>query len=330
MSSVTDENSTPSPVGSPGADQSNPVTVVGYPDLPPAPSTTSVPGLASLRMGLSTARAIAIAALVLAVIVIAASVLGFAILRGQVATLSAQVTALQDEQSQLLQDVQAAGSTASESVPAVPQDSGSEEASVAQLPGAPALPSGIPIPGGVDESGAVLVGDPGASRVVEVYLDYQCPYCQRWEAEIGRTLNELALEPESDLLVKHYVLAFLGETSPTLDPPGASARAASAALCVAEGEGQGAFSTFSEAVYASADPSEPASQFSTDVLAALASDLGASTETLDCIQQERHVTFVALGTQTGFGRGVQGTPTVIVNGRTVENSFSDSELLSLL
>jgi len=279
-------------------------------------------------MAISTVRAIAIAALVLVVLMIVGAVLGFAVLRGQVSTLAAQVTALQDEQTQLLDRIENQPAPVA-SNEAQQQQQGQVETSVAQLPAAPALPSGIPIPNGLDESGAVLVGDANASNVVEVYLDYQCPYCQRWESEIGSALTERALQPGSDLLVKHYVLAFLGETSPTLDPPGASARAASAALCVIEGEGQEAFMAFSEQVYASADPSEPASQFATQVLANLAASLGVSDSTLECIDQERHVTFVALGTQTGFGRGVQGTPTVVVNGRTVESSFSDQELRAL-
>ena len=280
-------------------------------------------------MAISTVRAIAIAALVLVVLMIVGAVLAFAVLRGQVSTLSAQVTALQDEQTQLLDRIENQPAPAAASEGQQQQQQGQSETSVAQLPAAPALPSDIPIPDGLDESGAVLVGDPNASNVVEVYLDYQCPYCQRWESEVGSALTERALQPGSDLLVKHYVLAFLGETSPTLDPPGASARAASAALCVIEGEGPEAFVRFSEEVYASADSSEPASQFATDVMSSLAASLGVSDGTLECIDQERHVTFVALGTQTGFGRGVQGTPTVVVNGRTVESSFSDAELLAL-
>lgn len=332
VAGVTDENSRAQTPDSPENGQPSPVTVVGYPDLPPAPSPQAIPGLAGIRMGISTARAIAIAALVLVVFLIIGAVLGFAVLRGQVSTLSAQVTALQDEQSQLLDQIDnqpAPAAAAGDGQQQEQQQQGQSETSVAQLPAAPALPSGIPIPNGLDESGAVLVGDPNASNVVEVYLDYQCPYCQRWESEVGSALTERALQPGSDLLVKHYVLAFLGETSPTLDPPGASARAASAALCVVEGEGQEAFTAFSERVYASADPSEPASQFATEVLADLAAGLGVSDGTLECIDQERHVTFVALGTQTGFGRGVQGTPTVVVNGRTVESSFSDQELRAL-
>jgi len=331
VAGVTDENPTPQTPDTPKNGQPAPVTVVGYPDLPPAPSPQAIPGLASIRMGVSTARAIAIAALVLVVFLIIGAVLGFAVLRGQVSTLSAQVTALQDEQAQLLDQIenQPAPTAAGDGQQQEQQQQGQTEASVAQLPAAPALPSEIPIPKGLDESGAVLVGDPDANNVVEVYLDYQCPYCQRWESEVGSALTERALQPGSDLLVKHYVLAFLGETSPTLDPPGASARAASAALCVIEGEGPEAFVRFSEEVYASADSSEPASQFATDVMSSLAASLGVSDGTLECIDQERHVTFVALGTQTGFGRGVQGTPTVVVNGRTVESSFSDAELLAL-
>lgn len=329
MAGVTNENSTPEAPNPPENGQPTPVTVVGYPDLPPAASPQAIPGLASVRMGVSTARAIAIAALALVVFLIIGAVLGFAVLRGQVSTLSAQVTALQDEQAQLLDQIENQPAPAAAGEGQQQQQQGQSESSVAQLPAAPALPSGIPIPEGLDESGAVLVGDPNASNVVEVYLDYQCPYCQRWESEVGSALTERALQPGSDLLVKHYVLAFLGETSPTLDPPGASARAASAALCVIEGEGQEAFTAFSEQVYASADPSEPASQFATEVLSELAASLGVSDATLECIDQERHVTFVALGTQTGFGRGVQGTPTVVVNGRTVESSFSDEELLNL-
>ncbi|HEV8024917.1 MAG TPA: thioredoxin domain-containing protein, partial [Candidatus Nanopelagicales bacterium] len=75
--------------------------------------------------------------------------------------------------------------------------------------------------------------------------------------------------------------------------------------------------------------SEPATQFATELLTGIASELGASSETVACIDEGRHIPFVAASTQNGFGRGVQGTPTVIVNGRTVENSFADNELIGL-
>jgi protein-disulfide isomerase len=304
--------------------QPDPVTVVGYPDHAPVSSGQTVPGLAGVKMAITSLRALAVVTLVLVVILTAGLVAGIVTLRGQVSALSEQVAELADAPP-VQQDV------APETTATAPESGAAAEASgVTQLPAAPELPSGIPVPGGVDGSGAILVGNPDATNVVEVYADYQCPFCQRWEQAIGETLAERALDPASDLLVKQYNLAFLGETSPTLDPPGSSARAASAALCVLEGEGPEAFARFNAQIFAVADSNRSSVQFQTPELAQLAADLGASAESLACIEQERHVTFVALATQNGFSRGVQGTPTVIVNGRTLEDTFGDPELISFI
>jgi protein-disulfide isomerase len=303
-----------------GPTNSAPVTVVGYPDHAPVATGQSVPGLAAVKMSISSLRALAIVTLVLVLILTAGLALGILSLRSQVSSLSQQLAALQTSAP--------VGGTAQESAPA---DGGSaQQSGVAQLPSAPELPGGVPRPTGVDATGAIVIGDPNAANVVEVYVDYQCPFCQRWEQEIGEVLAERALSAGSDVVIKQYNLAFLGETSATLEPPGSSARAASAALCVIEGEGPAAFATYNARIFQVADRNASNVQFSTDQMAQLAADLGASPDTIACIEQERHVTFVALSTQSGFGRGVQGTPTVVVNGRNVENSFADPELLALV
>lgn len=272
-------------------------------------------------MAVSSVRVIAVIALVLALIVAAVGIVGLVLLRGQVSDLQAQIADLSEQQAGVADQLAAAAAP----VPA-PEPAGAQ---VPQLPSAPAIPDDIAVPAGVDATGAIAIGDPDAANVVEVYVDYQCPFCQRWESEVGTTLASRAQQEGSNLLVKQYNLAFLGETSPSLDPPGASARAASAAFCVLEGEGPEIFTTYNSEVFAMADPTEPPSQFSTAVMGELAASLGASDATLACIAEERHVPFVAVSTQVGFGRGVQGTPSVIVNGRTVESAFSDAELLSL-
>ena len=296
-----------------------PVTVVGYPGHAPVPGGQSVPGLASVKIALTSLRALSIVTLVLVVMLAAGSIVGIVSLRSQVSELSQRVADLSAQQADL-------------TVQSAPAEIGAPEpqSTVAQLPTAPDLPPGVPVPGGVDGSGAIVIGDPQASNVVEVYVDYQCPYCQRWEQEIGEVLAQKAQDPSSDLLIKQYNLAFLGETSPTLEPPGSSARAASAALCVLEGEGPAAFASFNAQIFAIADPNRSSVQFETPELTQLAANAGASAPTIACIESERHVSFVALSTQNGFTRGVQGTPTVIVNGRTLDNSFADAELLSLL
>lgn len=315
------DNDAPRPDQGFSAPESTPVSVVGYPDQPAIAAAPVTPGLAGVRMAVSSVRIIAVIALVVAVIVAAIGIIGLVLLRGQVSDLQGQLEDLSAQQADIAAQLAAAP------VPQAPE-AGAQE--IPQLPEAPSVPEDIAAPAGVDATGAVILGNPDASNVVEVYVDYQCPFCQRWEAEVGATLANRAQQEGSDLLIKQYNLAFLGETSPSLDPPGASARAASAALCVLEGEGPDVFSTYNAEVFAMADPTEPPTQFSTEVMGELAASIGASDATLSCIAQERHVPYVALTTQVGFGRGVQGTPTVIVNGRTVESAFSDTELLNLM
>ena len=295
-----------------------PTTVVGYPGTPAAQATPYAnPGIASLRGSVRSVRYLVVVCLVLLLVVVVGLGAMLATSRAQLDDLSAQVSALSAQ-------VEAAATPTTESAAT------GQSAEVKQLGAAPALAGGTTLPTGVDETGAVLIGDPKASNVVEVYIDYQCPYCQKWEETIGTPLAEKALQPGSDLLIKQYNLAFLGETSATLEPAGASARAASAAACVLENDGTETFVTFSQSVFATADPSEPPGQFEASVLTDLASKAGASDAAIACIEKETHVPFVAATTKAGFGRGVGGTPTVVVNGTTVGNPFTDASLTGLL
>jgi protein-disulfide isomerase len=278
--------------------------------------------VASLRGQVRTVRYLVVACLALLVVLAVGLGVGLATSRAQLADLSAQVSAL----SAQAQSAQAAASAAD---PGQAGAAAQQPAGVEQLGAAPALAAGIEVPAGADASGAILIGDPSAANVVEVYVDYQCPYCQRWEQEIGSVLAARALQPGSDLLVKQYNLAFLGETDPSLSPAGASARAASAAACVIDADGVETFVAFNQALFASGDPAEPPTQFSADALSQLATEAGASADAIACIEAEGRVPFVAATTQAGFGRGVGGTPTVLVNGQTVANPFTDPALLAL-
>jgi protein-disulfide isomerase len=301
-----------------------PTTVVGYPATPSAPPPAAgyaSPGVAGLRSQVRTVRYLVLACLALLVVLAVGLGVALASSRAQLDDLSAQVSALGQQ----------ADAAVAAAQPAAPQQSAeSEAAAVTQLGAASDLEPGVTLPAGVDATGAVLIGDPEAANVVEVYIDYQCPFCQRWEEGIGTPLAAKALQPGSDLLVKQYNLAFLGESSPTLTPAGASARAASAAACVVNHDGVDTFVAFSQAVFAAADPSEPPTQFSAEALTELATAAGASSDALACIEAEGNVPFVAATTQAGFGRGVGGTPTVIVNGQTLGNPFTDPAIEQLL
>ena len=298
-----------------------PTVVVGYPAVATPPTTPAPPvqGMAALRRQVRTLRYLVVACLALLVLLVAGLGLALAGSRAQLDDLSAQVTALGEKADAA---VQAAAAPA--------QSSGQAEASgPTQLGPAPELTAAT-IPAGADATGAILVGNPEATNIVEVYVDYQCPYCQKWEAEVGSILMDAARQPGSNLLVKQYNLAFLGEASPDLNPAGASARAASAAACVVNHDGADVFVDFSRAVFAAADPSEPPTQFTAPALTEFAIAAGASPAAIACIEAEENVPFVAATTQAGFGRGVGGTPTVVVNGQTLANPFTDPALAQLV
>jgi protein-disulfide isomerase len=280
--------------------------------------------VASLRGQVRTVRYLVLTCLALLVVLAVGLGVALATSRAQLDDLSAQVSALS------AQAAQAAVARPAEQQPAEQQPAEQEAAPVAQLGAASDLEAGVTLPAGVDATGAVLIGEPDAANVVEVYIDYQCPFCQRWEEGVGTPLAAKALQPGSDLLIKQYNLAFLGESSPELTPAGASARAASAAACVVNHDGVETFVDFSQAVFAAADPSEPPTQFSAQALTELATGAGASADSIACIEGEANVPFVAATTQAGFGRGVGGTPTVIVNGQTLGNPFTDPALEQLL
>ena len=290
----------------------------------PVPESSEQPsrGVARLRRQVGILRALALVSLVLVVLLGVWSVVGVVYLSSSVSSLEAKVDSLS---AQLGESRTPVGGSARD-----PSVTGGSAATPAPSAPAAAQTGDLEAPNGADKAGAIVVGDPEAAKVVEVYVDYQCPYCQRWEIEIGAALMERALQPGSGLVVRQYNMAFLGEANRSLDPPGASARAASAAACVLDGAGAQAFVDFNTAIFAAPGGTDAATRFDAASLAALAGGLGANDETLACIQEGRFIPFVSATTQAAFARGVTGTPTVLVNGKPLQDSFADPQLRALL
>lgn len=297
------------------------------PDVPPSsPLSGADRGSAKLRRQIGVLRTLTIVSLVLVVILAVWSVVGIVALASQVSSLEAKVDSLS---ARLSAERTSGGDAAAGS--ATPSPQGNVPAPDVAAPDVPApAPADLVVPSGADRGGAIVVGDPDAAQVVEVYVDYQCPYCQRWETEIGTALMERAMTPGSGIAVRQYNMAFLGEANRSLDPPAASARAASAAACVLDGEGVDAFVAFNTAIFALPGGTDPAARFDAASLVGLAGGLGAGDETLSCIEEGTFIPFVSATTQTAFARGVTGTPTVLINGKPLQDSFGDAQLLSLL
>lgn len=292
-------------------------------DIPSVVNAQSAPpGLGPLKREMTTTRVMTIIGLALVVVVAVWSVVGIVSLSSQVSSLSAKVDALSVRSSSTTPTGE--GSTTSGSQPQRAPEAGS-------APPAPSI-GDVAAPAGADASGALVVGDPQAASIVEVYADYQCPYCQRWETEIGTALMERAAQPGSGLAVLQYNMAFLGEANRQVDPPGASARAANAAACVLDHDGVDSFVAFNAAVFAAPAPAGASqeSRFDAASLLGLASQVGAGERSFACIEQQDFMPFVAATTQASFARGVTGTPTVLINGVPLQDPFNDSRLRELL
>jgi protein-disulfide isomerase len=143
-------------------------------------------------------------------------------------------------------------------------------------------------------------GSPSASVLVEMYGDYQCPYCHQFHAAVGQTIASLVRTGAIRFAFHPY--AFIGPES---------VAAASAAECAGD---EGRYFSMFEQLYNHEVP-ENSGGLTTPELLLLARAAGVThSSTLRCIQSGTYESWVRKVTDEGTARGVSGTPTIFVNG----------------
>jgi protein-disulfide isomerase len=147
------------------------------------------------------------------------------------------------------------------------------------------------------------IGKSGAPVTIVVFSDYRCPYCQ----ESSRTLNRLLEKHPQDVRViyRHF------PTHPD------SKALAQAALCAAD---QGRFAEYHNLLFgsASAQPNDPG---------ALAKQLGLDlTAFSGCLNSASHAARIDADLKEGQRLGIQGTPTLFVNGVRLRGAQSYERL----
>ncbi|MDN5749997.1 MAG: thioredoxin domain-containing protein [Pseudonocardia sp.] len=163
------------------------------------------------------------------------------------------------------------------------------------------------------EGGVVTAGS--GPIVVDVYSDYLCPACERFEERYGEELTT-ALN-NGQITVRYHLVAILDERS---DPPGYSTRAAAAALCSVPA---GIFPAYHERLF-DEQPSESGAGLSDERLVAIGTELGAGGDFAACVTGEANEDAVTAETEAAVANpalrrnGSFGTPTVTVDGALVE------------
>lgn len=172
---------------------------------------------------------------------------------------------------------------------------------------APPASGKVVVPGNGNASGAVPIGEPDAPVTVEIYYDYMCPACGAFEAANGGELDRL-LE-DGTVRVELRPISFLDEQSSGTEY---STRAANAFATVADGAPDSAWD-FHAALYAH-QPEEGSKGLSDDEIASIAKDAGVPSDVVDRFGDRTFEGWVASVTQKAFDSGIQGTPTIKVDG----------------
>jgi len=178
----------------------------------------------------------------------------------------------------------------------------------------------------IQEAHGAYWGDPEAPVTVQLYADYQCPHCRNFHNTIEPTLIENFIRPgHIRLELIDFPVIGIKSLDELADDSKESVQAAEATMCAGE---QDAFMDFRETLYeGSLAPNSGA--LSDENLIAVANDLGLDGDGFSsCLASGRYEQAVIDGSMAGREMGVKGTPTLMVNGETLQfSSLDDLELL---
>jgi protein-disulfide isomerase len=161
--------------------------------------------------------------------------------------------------------------------------------------------------------GSAITFNPGLAKTVDVWEDPQCPVCKYFEDANGEYIDSLIRDKKAT--VRFHVLSFLGDES---------VRAANASFCAAD---EGQYIDFHKALYRVQSPLENSGFWSNETLITIGSKAGITSEKFaKCVNDGEKVELVKANYDSMSKFGVQGTPTVFIDGKLWERKSSDFNL----
>lgn len=139
---------------------------------------------------------------------------------------------------------------------------------------------------------------------VDAYIDFLCPFCRMFEQRNGEALDELT--DRGLITLTYHPLGFLDRLSTTRY----STRAAAASGCASDG------GHFREYLYALYDhqPPEGSSGLSDEEMVQLGIQTGLDESFGRCVLNGAHIQWADYVTALAIALGVNGTPSVYVDG----------------
>lgn len=161
---------------------------------------------------------------------------------------------------------------------------------------------------------SVILGQDSAPVTVTVFEDFQCPICQTFEQNVGPTLQQL--REAGKVKVEYRSIAFLDRMSST----SYSTRSLNAAACV-RSSSPDSYEKFHDLLFQN-QPPENTAGLPDSKLIELAKEAGA-TNVESCIKDQTYKDWTVKVTDAASKDGVNGTPTVRVNGTELVNPSAD-------
>jgi protein-disulfide isomerase len=163
------------------------------------------------------------------------------------------------------------------------------------------------------DNGSAITFNPGLAKTVDVWEDPQCPVCKYFEDANGEYIDSLIRDKKAT--VRFHVLSFLGDES---------VRAANASFCAAD---EGQYIDFHKALYRVQSPLENSGFWSNETLITIGSKAGITSKKFaKCVNDGEKVELVKANYDSMSKFGVQGTPTVFIDGKLWERKSSDFNL----
>jgi protein-disulfide isomerase len=163
-----------------------------------------------------------------------------------------------------------------------------------------------------------------AAATIDLYEDFQCPNCLNLEKAIGTTLDA---DVRANRAQVHYHPIAILDASSNNDY---STRAANAALCASD-VSVDMFVAYHNTLYGTIDgkqvqPPEGGGGRSNTQLIGYAQHIGMTgtdrTTFASCVQGETHKALVEAMTEDASKNGINGTPTIKVNGKNIDATLA--------
>ena len=164
-------------------------------------------------------------------------------------------------------------------------------------------------PGAVDDGTAFASGD--GPVTIDIYEDFMCPVCHEFETSSGATLKQLVTDKK--VTVRYHPIAILDRYS---NGTKYSTRAAAAAAAAGAA---GKFAEYHQVLFDN-QPEENSNGLDDAKLIDLGKSAGLTDAAFgDAVNSGKYESWATKVTETASAKGVTGTPTVLVNGRQLQN-----------